>query len=273
MSRTFLNFFFLTLRLLRHTIATFTDILGSSTSYRPTSTATMAATSPERAAESGGDEADEVSRFLDMPPELRKLVYDELLIWKEPIDCRPRDEEWRLPRIPEQQCKCAILRTCKLIHQEATPVLYGENTLTTGAWSYKADEGFPKFMKNIGNSAQYIREVKFTERSSYRGFKKTCTLLKAVGALSSLTIEWRTRASYSAERLAKDLGPLARLLHRNQLRETDKKPRDILDGLRLLPRETSAYLRLNYPDTHARYDAEAAEFERKVKGFLRATLK
>ncbi|KAK0318001.1 hypothetical protein LTR82_010991 [Friedmanniomyces endolithicus] len=55
-------------------------------------------------------------RFLDLPPEIRNLIYGHLL--------RLRDSRWRADRIV---CSTAVLSTCKQIHAEATGILYVEN--------------------------------------------------------------------------------------------------------------------------------------------------
>ena len=54
-------------------------------------------------------------RFMDLPPEMRLLVYRDILLFKPSKDAR-------------KQCNTAILRTCSQIHKEATGVLYDENT-------------------------------------------------------------------------------------------------------------------------------------------------
>ncbi len=56
-------------------------------------------------------------RFLDLPPEIRNLIYGHLL--------RLRDSRWRADRLV---CSTAILSTCQQIHAEATGILYVENT-------------------------------------------------------------------------------------------------------------------------------------------------
>ncbi|KAK0363988.1 hypothetical protein LTR94_012844 [Friedmanniomyces endolithicus] len=56
-------------------------------------------------------------RFLDLPPEIRNLIYGHLL--------RLRDSRWRADRLV---CSTAILSTCKQIHAEGTGILYVENT-------------------------------------------------------------------------------------------------------------------------------------------------
>ncbi|KAK4497910.1 hypothetical protein PRZ48_010565 [Zasmidium cellare] len=57
-------------------------------------------------------------RFQDLPPEMRNLVYRELLPVRSPDGVRESNE----PR-----CQTAILRSCKQIHTEAQSILYGDH--------------------------------------------------------------------------------------------------------------------------------------------------
>ena len=59
-------------------------------------------------------------RFLDLPPELRLEVYKYILISR---NCEA-------PGAEDQVIETSLLRTCKLVYEEAAPVLYGENEFT-----------------------------------------------------------------------------------------------------------------------------------------------
>lgn len=61
---------------------------------------------------------DRTLRFLDLPPELRNMVYRELLVIKQS----------RKKRSPESSPQ--ILATSKAVNQEATGILYAENPIT-----------------------------------------------------------------------------------------------------------------------------------------------
>ena len=61
-------------------------------------------------------------RFMDLPPEVRDNVYEKLL--------RPhvsRKEHRDIKRIRDYNLEPAILRTCKLVYEEGSRVLYGKN--------------------------------------------------------------------------------------------------------------------------------------------------
>ncbi|KAF2216591.1 hypothetical protein CERZMDRAFT_93883 [Cercospora zeae-maydis SCOH1-5] len=61
------------------------------------------------------------SRLLSLPSELRNAIYELLLIQDIRIPIHQR-------RRPHDRFCANILQTCKLIHAEAAPILYGENT-------------------------------------------------------------------------------------------------------------------------------------------------
>jgi len=51
-------------------------------------------------------------RFLDLPPEMRNMIYRELLVFKESWYCHPQ-----------------ILATCRQVNEEATSILYADNLI------------------------------------------------------------------------------------------------------------------------------------------------
>ncbi|KAK6396927.1 hypothetical protein LTR65_007425 [Meristemomyces frigidus] len=51
-------------------------------------------------------------RFLDLPPEMRNMVYKELVVLQDSWYCHPQ-----------------ILATCQQVHDEATSILYGDNLI------------------------------------------------------------------------------------------------------------------------------------------------
>lgn len=61
---------------------------------------------------------------MDLPPELRLLVYRELLVVEED------EKDKRIWRDSLNKSRTAILRTSKLVKREAEDVLYGENEVT-----------------------------------------------------------------------------------------------------------------------------------------------
>ena len=66
------------------------------------------------------EKADDIRtvRFLELPPELRNKVYQELLVLHDSFTAHPQ-----------------ILRTCKLINNEASSTLYGDNLIEIKLYS------------------------------------------------------------------------------------------------------------------------------------------
>ena len=69
--------------------------------------------------------------FLTLPVEIRLEIYDLLLVMRDkrtgqntPLDLFPTDSD-------EAQVELDILRTCKQIYDEASPILYSQNIFTT----------------------------------------------------------------------------------------------------------------------------------------------
>ncbi|KAF1942473.1 hypothetical protein EJ02DRAFT_454170 [Clathrospora elynae] len=110
--------------------------------------------------------------FTDLPPELRNTVYRYLFARKD------EDEELKIPAVKGScslQMSAQFLRTCKLVHNEACSILYGENTFSLSRHYFTRGpfwEPVPKeigyqdvlqYLKMIGpENLQYLREVKFT---------------------------------------------------------------------------------------------------------------
>lgn len=80
------------------------------------------------------DSLNPASSLLRLPPELRLRVYRHLLLTRSyyPIFHGPRNFHLQIhlrhPQLYPGDLWPEILATCKLIHQEGTPILYGENT-------------------------------------------------------------------------------------------------------------------------------------------------
>ena len=73
--------------------------------------------------------------FLDLPAELRNHIYRILLVSRlipalRKLCVRNHCSDYALPTLPIHP---ALLATCRQIHEEATPLLYGENTFTAHA--------------------------------------------------------------------------------------------------------------------------------------------
>lgn len=80
-------------------------------------------------------------RFLDLPPEMRNLIYYDLLI------LRPQQQFW--DSRGEQFCHPQILATSQEVRKEALGVLYGENTVTCNFSMFPGYSSSYEFAANI----------------------------------------------------------------------------------------------------------------------------
>lgn len=83
--------------------------------------------------------------FLDLPRELRFMIYRHLLV-------RPHSLEITSVH-PKPRLAVNVLRTSKLIHREASDILYRENRFTNCAMSpYESLTPFPRIVDTIQNT-------------------------------------------------------------------------------------------------------------------------
>jgi hypothetical protein len=101
-----------------------------------------------------------VTGFLDLSPELRNIVYGFAFVFPDrKCVLRLPDNEWRGIKIQREETNnfeptVKLLATCKQIHEEGGPVLYGANTfrcddVVERKWEY--------FALSIGRNIQHIR--------------------------------------------------------------------------------------------------------------------
>lgn len=73
------------------------------------------------------------STFLTIPPEIRQIIYTNLLLSKNPIkdahNLLGNNRSIELAHYnPILDINATVLRTCKAVYKEALPILYGQNT-------------------------------------------------------------------------------------------------------------------------------------------------
>ncbi|RDW71295.1 hypothetical protein BP6252_07858 [Coleophoma cylindrospora] len=93
--------------------------------------------------------------FMELPPELRLKICRYLLVSPGPIsvpDTAP--PSWPYPSV-------AILQTCKLINQEATPLLYGSNAFTISITSTPSDTPLAMLSKLRWQTISLLPEINF----------------------------------------------------------------------------------------------------------------
>ena len=118
--------------------------------------------------------------IFSLPPEIRREIYKYLLV-SENATIRPRIEpgtnrgvHWKVWAESHKTTKWAILHTCRIIYEEASTVLYGENTFCfTCRWKYSGEcRTFDQLPRN--SNFKYIRHL---ELDVYRWFNSSCFFL------------------------------------------------------------------------------------------------
>lgn len=171
-------------------------------------------------------------RFLDLPPELRIRVYSYLLVEEPTIvpGCTGKatgvSRGHKFSRL--QNMTIGLLRVCQIVRKEATPIAYGDN------WFGLSKSIFPAiaWLVMIGSSVQYLRRVFLGAWVNQSDYRHTLILLKQATQLSKLFITTCTwHRQWAAEKIAKELGPLIRSLHKSQKKDTRRKDYNVLDIL------------------------------------------
>lgn len=203
-------------------------------------------------------------RFLDLPPELRLRVYSYLLVENGSIlpgsvgvitRVVTKKKNTRI-----QNMTVGLLRTCKMICEEATPVLYGENL-----FRMVDDKLSPEsFLPRIGRSIRYLRRVYVSLRRDQKDCRRKFALLTQATHLSHLRITlcfWHRR--WTSEKIAKEVGPLVRSLHKSRKKDSQRKERNVLDILSITSSSLCPRCRDN-PGTAKRHEEEIKELLAKT---------
>ncbi|KAK4612199.1 hypothetical protein CLAFUW4_13412 [Fulvia fulva] len=159
--------------------------------------------------------------FFDLSAELRNRIYSHLLEDTREINLwharGAMDSPARIRRNPHHRRYLSvhpqILSTCKQIHNEATPMLYGSNRFSV----FEPSDAV-KFFVQIRGSVQYIRHLGVEIEAPFRlgipfaqdDFVALFGRLESAEALVTLTLPGSIRAGFSSAKLAKLLGGMYR---------------------------------------------------------------
>ncbi|KAI5368373.1 hypothetical protein Slin14017_G034090 [Septoria linicola] len=189
-------------------------------------------------------------RFLDLPAEIRNMVYQELYSYSEAVvlsKVKPRDSKARAVSLRRNYgaekrtlygrenarydyekrqwvemppSTLNLILACRLVREEASAILYGQNSFrfddfTTGLL----------FLDGLGNSRQHLRKVEFGQRA-YKKSKARSVFhkLKDAKGLRSITIDssyahtqgWQSDSSLTAEMIANGCKTLLSKLHKSR---------------------------------------------------------
>lgn len=97
--------------------------------------------------------------FMDLSAELRNRIYGYALVSPVPLRVAPisSDSGTVIKVASFYYLSPGLLATCRQIHQEATAMLYGGNTLHF--WFAYMDSSIKPFLDAIGNSRRLIRSI------------------------------------------------------------------------------------------------------------------
>lgn len=183
----------------------------------------------------------EVFRFLDLPSEIRNMIYSELFTETEPIlissitvvyvgkrpvrsgfehGVKHKGLEWDRKNkkwLGQPPSAFALLRTCKQILKEAASVAYGDNS-----FSFDFSDGLKLFLQATGSMRQYLREIHVSDLTFSRCNKNMfCRQLKDAKNLQTITLDMDLLCdeqtgywfAYTPEIMANILFPLVKDLH------------------------------------------------------------
>lgn len=189
--------------------------------------------------------------FMDLSPELRNVIYGLCLTTRTKIRIAivtklpPRQQRWFNWDAQPSEMMCPnLLATCKMIHNEATPVLYGSNHFILPPFSEIARKWYGPglqrlWTREIGDSVKYLRAITLCGAGIQRDLVLVLESLAPVRMLDVLVVGHSCWCNFTIEKtMAKGLLPLMLQLRRKR-KDIDKK--SILDALEFAEREVPSY--------------------------------
>ncbi|KAK4497150.1 hypothetical protein PRZ48_011600 [Zasmidium cellare] len=121
--------------------------------------------------------------FLDLPPEIRNEIYLLALQHNRPLQViRVWIKHQYTLKSDRSSCNTALLATCRTINKEATPVLYGSNSIVIGGASV------PEFVAQIGASVKHLRQIEVSFHGTINILRSAMRALQPAGELEILKI-------------------------------------------------------------------------------------
>ena len=146
-------------------------------------------------------------RFMNLPPEIRTMIYGLLLTEEAPVQIRTRQTNGRHQRpvresflntaehksydkdsktgkwIGMDPSSASIIRTSRIIHIEAAPILYGTNSFFLGQI---LDLGV--FLNTIGKNRKYIKQMRLLSTYGKSTSRKVETAMEPLGRAIGLRL-------------------------------------------------------------------------------------
>jgi len=158
--------------------------------------------------------------FLDLPPEIRNMIY-KLLLPRYGVKLmygnyhHEGDASWS-PRTSPYARLLRLLRTCHQIREEAAHVAYGSVT-----FYFEPERYTLAWLERRGSMVRYIRKVYIWGHMILGSFSKILHLLKQAEDFRRLMIDSHFckrpfQSGSAVERFAELLGPLAKAVHKKR---------------------------------------------------------
>ena len=164
--------------------------------------------------------------FLDLPPEIRNIIYQLVFKYDEPIEVSLMHSCIDYPSFGTAKTATQLLRVCRQVNGEAIPVFYGSNIFDV--WN---DATFHDFVNWIGSSAKHLRHLKLTFITNQSQLRSALHRLKQAKAFE--TFEWVCDRGQLD--LLKNFVPWLKAL--KKIRQAGGKTFDALDVLRFMVRK------------------------------------
>lgn len=180
------------------------------------------------------------------------------------------NKRWRIkvheagigPRYRKITVPVSVFRSCRLIYREATPVLYGENAFRVLQKPFRHDP----FLEQIGSAVRYLRRFWMCSMEKFsKDRRRSFHILAQATMLSQLSIRvcnWH--GQWTSEKIAKEVGPLIRSLHKSQKKRRDRKQRNVLDILTITTNDKFCQKCRASPDAAKKYEDEVRELIAKT---------
>ncbi|EME40206.1 hypothetical protein DOTSEDRAFT_28112 [Dothistroma septosporum NZE10] len=183
-------------------------------------------------------------RFMDLSPELRNKIYsllledDGALTLCHPGSCYRRRRRQRVLGKPTtwslHTVHPAILRTCMQLHDEATSILYVNNS-----FEFLDERVSRHFLERIGLSIRYVGYVKVCYNYVKTHLWRILVLLEEATSIQKLETTWDVTGQFGPAKFAKHMGPMMRALHKTRKQMKDYNMESMLDVVVIKSSETN----------------------------------